>query len=37
LESVIKLANYNLNLSRGLHEVVKALESDEKPLFVVLA
>ena len=37
LDKIIKFSNQNLNLSKGLHEVTKALESDKKPLFVVLA
>lgn len=37
LGKIINIANSNLNLSKGLHEVTKALESDKKPLFVVLA
>ena len=37
LGKIIKFANNNLTLSKGLHEVTKALESEVKPLFVVLA
>lgn len=37
LDKIIKSCSNNLTLSKGLHEVTKALESDEKPLFVVLA
>lgn len=37
LGKIIKHANRELLLSKGLHEVTKALECDKKPLFVVLA
>jgi ribosomal protein L7Ae-like RNA K-turn-binding protein len=37
LSKIIKYSNQNLTLSKGLHEVTKALESDKKPLFVALA
>ena len=37
LSKIVKHCNQNLTLSKGLHEVTKALESDNKPLFVVLA
>lgn len=37
LSKIIKFARINFVLHRGLHEVIKALESDSKPLFVVLA
>ena len=37
LGKIINFAQNNLKLSKGLHEVTKALESDKKPLFVVLA
>jgi ribosomal protein L7Ae-like RNA K-turn-binding protein len=37
LSKIIKSANQNITLSKGLHEVTKALESEKKPLFVVLA
>ena len=35
LGKIINFAQNNLKLSKGLHEVTKALESDKKPLFVV--
>ena len=37
LQKVLKFSNLNLSLAKGLHEVTKALECDEKPLFVVMA
>lgn len=37
LQKVIKFSNINLSLAKGLHEVTKALECEEKPLFVVMA
>ena len=37
LGKIVKVANQNIALSKGLHEVTKALESAQKPLFVVLA
>lgn len=37
LGKIISFASSNLTLSKGLHEVTKALESERKPLFVVLA
>ncbi len=37
LGKIIKVANQNITLSKGLHEVTKTLESEKKPLFVVLA
>lgn len=37
LEKIMKFSNLNLLLAKGLHEVTKALECDEKPLFVLLA
>lgn len=37
LQKLIQVASNELFLSKGLHEVTKALESSKKPLFVVLA
>jgi ribosomal protein L7Ae-like RNA K-turn-binding protein len=37
LGKIVRVSNNALTLSKGLHEVTKALESDKKPLFVVLA
>ncbi len=37
LQNIIKFSNINLSLAKGLHEVTKALQCDEKPLFVVMA
>jgi ribosomal protein L7Ae-like RNA K-turn-binding protein len=37
LQKIIKASNINISLAKGLHEVTKALECEEKPLFVVLA
>ncbi len=37
LKQLINTARYNDNLSKGLHEVCKALECTEKPVLCVLA
>jgi small subunit ribosomal protein S12e len=37
LRSVLNNAKYSDNLARGLHEVCKALESQEKPALCILA